>query len=306
MKILPVIAAAALLLAACTTTPSAGSPAPEASSPVPAGVPTPTRTIEHQGVTPEDPYPGDFRVRYGQEELVIGPVTYCHKDGEEAVCVDGWDHDPPTVGSPEEIFVFVPVEGYTELTVSQMVDDVECVGAVDARAEPLGQGWWRVTPQGPASNYRVSVFASGAGGGDMIADILWQTPGGDLPEVEAMIAVVVDHDGPDSYGVELYLNNLEASPAEAQATITVTAAGGESLTFEATDLHTGCSPIGAAWWLGPAEKGTEAAALGEFPFTIEVDLRLDGTHHTATAVYPDDADPGDDPFLRLHFTPPLG
>lgn len=139
----------------------------------------------------------------------------------------------------------------------------------------------------------------------MISDVLWNTPGGDLADPTAIIAVVVDNDGPDSYGVELYLNNLAAPPESATAHITVTAAGGQSLSFEATNLRTSCAPIGAAWWEGPAEKGVEAAALGEFPFTVQVDVEIDGTPHSATAVFPDDAEADDAPFLPLEFTPPL-
>ena len=61
----------------------------------------------------------------------------------------------------------------TELTVSQLIDE-ERLQCRSARPR-LGGGWWVVEPSGPRATYRVSLFASGEGAGDMVADLLWTT-----------------------------------------------------------------------------------------------------------------------------------
>ena len=294
---------AVLLLAACGSAPAGPS-----VDPAPAPVPSPTTSIAHHDERGPEPWPGAFRIRYGDHELILGPSTYCATEGTEGVCVDGYDMSPPSIGAPEEIFVFVPAAEFTGLTVSQHVDQQECIGSIDAFTKSLGGGWWSVHPRGPGADYRVSLSAStDSGGGSMIADFLWNTPDGQaVPDPSAQISVIVDHGGrPDSYGVELYLTDLDRSPQEARASITVTAANGQSVTIEPAQVLTGCGPIGAATWFGTPEQGKEAAALGDFPFTVRVVLVLDGVTHTATSVFPDDALDPDDYLLPLSFTPPL-
>lgn len=113
----------------------------------------------------------------------------------------------------------------------------------------------------------------------------------------------------DSYGIEFYINNLAESPDQVDATITVTAAGGESLAFEPTPASLapeGCQAVeGQLFWGGPADKGLEAATLGEPPFTYTVELILDGVRHQATAIWPDDETPGNEPSVSLTFDPAL-
>ena len=270
-------------------------------------VPTPMVTIRHRGSGGQWPWPGTFLLRYGHTQLELGPHTYCYQAVGKGACVDGFDGDPPSIGSPEELFVFVPVPDVDELVVSQSVGDAGCASSVAAAATSLGNGWWLVRPRGAAKEYRVSLLASGSGAGDMVADVIWQTPSDqELPDPLAEIALIANHDGrPDSYGVELRVDGLPASPKRASATITVTAANGRSLTFDATERSIGCGPLGAVSWQGPADKGKQAAGLGDFPFTITVDLVLDGVSHHATATYPDDRASETDTALPLQFEPSL-
>ena len=115
----------------------------------------------------------------------------------------------------------------------------------------------------------------------------------------------LDHDGrPDSYGIELELANLAATPIDATASITVQAADGDELTFDAQRAP-GCLAEGTVYCDGPDEDGLRAAALGDFPFTYEVEVVLDGTRHTATAAFPDDVIEGNEPSVALDFEPPL-
>ncbi len=126
--------------------------------------------------------PPPFVVLFGSTRLELAPFTYCYHGTNVGVCADGFDVDPPSIGSPAQIVVFVPVSGMDQLSVTQTIGRGDC-GGVEASVRPLGGGWWSVQPSGPAANYRVSLFASG-GGDDMVADILWRTPdgvGGDTP-----------------------------------------------------------------------------------------------------------------------------
>ncbi len=286
------------MLSACATGQTPGA--------APAAIPEPTETIVdpngYGGTAPGGP--GAYLVRYGTTELQVDPVTYCWGNG----CVDGVDPDPTSVGSPDEIFVFVPVDEFDRLYVSQRSDDDWCDARyVDSAVTDLGGGWWRVEPRGPADDYIVDLFASGDGAGDMAASIRWATPTDQaLPEPTASLALIADHDGvPDSYGLELAVGNLAASPTDARATITVTAANGESMTLEATSSPDACPGVGALYFDGPDDEALAASKLGDFPFTYDVELVLDGTSYTATATFPDDLVEEHGVDVALEFEPAL-
>lgn len=157
-----------VLLAGCAES-ATGAP--------PASAPSPTATTTHGNKWPEGDdmeQPPPFEVRYDDDALVLYPYTFCYKNG----CADGFDENPPSVGSAAQIYVHVPVADFSELTVSQITGDHEDPGrTVEAEVEPVGDSWWRVTPGGPADTYVVTLFASGDGAGDMVADVRWETPG---------------------------------------------------------------------------------------------------------------------------------
>jgi hypothetical protein len=77
----------------------------EAPSSTPTGpAPTVTSTSGGEpGGIPGNP-PPPFRVRYDGQELVLHPHTYCL-----GACVDGIATNPPEVGSPAQLQVYVPV-----------------------------------------------------------------------------------------------------------------------------------------------------------------------------------------------------
>ena len=165
-----------LLLVGCGLGP-AGSPTGLASPSVPSAVATPGATTTHgypdsgSGLRPPP-----FIVLFGGTRLELAPFTYCYHSASRGVCADGFDNDPPSIGSPAQIVVFVPVSGMDQLSVTQTIGSGDC-GSLQAGVRPLGGGWWSVRPSGPSANYRVSLFASG-GGDDMVADVLWSTPDG--------------------------------------------------------------------------------------------------------------------------------
>jgi hypothetical protein len=294
------VALCALATACGADTGTGAPPPPPASAQLPAPTATVTSGPRHTGTGIEQPPP--FTVRYDAHELVLRPHTYCYANG----CVDGYAEHPPTVGSPASVAVYVPVEGFG-LQAFFTDESRRCGGRVqEADVQDLGEGWYRLTPQGPAGHYRVGLFAQG--GGDMAADFLWDTPtDGPLAVPRATMAVIADHDGrPDSYGFELSLSNLARTPRSVRAVVTVTAGNGRSTTFEATRPRPGrCATEGSVFFDGPDDAALEASRLGDFPFTHRVVLTIDGTRHVATATFPDDQIEGEEPGMRLSFQPPL-
>ena len=303
------VVAASLLTCACGGQPSLT--VHEEPTATPTGpAPTATSTSGAQPEVPGSP-PPPFRVRYDEQELVLHPHTYCL-----GACVDGVPLSPPEVGSPVELQVYVPVEEFTlsvharELTREPRPDrpffNATCGGRSFALpVEDLGDGWWVVRPAGPAAHYDVELFAQG--GGDMIANLRWRTPADQaMPEPSARLALIAEHDGrPDSYGLELAIDELAETPARAVAEIEVTAGNGRSLTFEATQAKDSCRSEGDLYFDGPDEPAKAAAGIGGFPFTTTVTLTLDGRVHRASAVYPDDEIEGHEPSVALEFTPEL-
>lgn len=269
--------------------------------PAPAGGTTPATTVSAgQPATGLDS-PPPFRIRYDDKELVLHPFTFCFDNG----CADGMPLDVPSVGSPDELRVFVPVEGWA-LDVAMTSGTGRCGRVQSARTTTTGDGWFVVRPVGAAGDKRVELFASGDGG-DMVAEITWRTTqDGPLPRPTSVMSVIADHDGrPDSYGVELSLSNLPVTPEKVTAQITVTAGNGRSLTFDAQRSDQDCLPEGTVAFDGPDEDGRAASELGDFPFRYDVEVTLDGTTHRATATYPADQIEGNEPNVRLRFDPPL-
>ena len=296
-----------LLLAACGQEgPTAVDP-PSATPSGPAPTATTTAGVRHS----ESVGPPPFRVRYDRQELVLHPHTSCY-DG----CVDGVDSDPPDIGSPAEIQVYVPVEEFElsvharELTSPPRPDepsfDATCGGrSFEMPVEDLGDGWYSVRASGPAAHYDVELFAQG--GGDMIGSLRWRTPAtGPMPDPSARLALIADNDGePDSYGLELAVEDLVETPTDVSAEIEVTAANGRSVTFAAEPSADRCRSVGDLYFDRPDDLAKQAAGLGDFPFTTTVTLTLDGRTYVATAVYPDDEIEGNEPSVALEFVPEL-
>lgn len=268
-----------------------------------AGAASPTATATHGTATKGGPPP--FRIQYDDRELALAAHTYCYRNG----CVDGVIQEPFDVGSPGELRVFVPVPDFDlEVFVHEASGPsvAPCAGrGFAAPAEDLGDGWYLIRPAGPAGTYDVELFASG--GGDMVGALRWTTPtDGPRPTPSARLALIADNDGqPDSYGLELSIEDLESAPADAAATIEVTAANGRSLTFAATRATETCQGADTVYFDGPDATAKEAARLGGFPFTTTVTLTLDGVVHTATATHPDDEIEGNEPSVSLEFEPAL-
>ena len=245
--------------------------------------------------------PPTVLVRFGGQSASLDPWTYCYDNG----CADGMPpEDPLDVGAADEITVEFPLPDWT-FSATFAPAGAPCPRRHTVPLEANDDGTFTLRPAGRAGTYDVTMF--GQGDGDLFVSLRWTTPAdGPFPEPEARLALLADHDGRvDSYGVELELANLAATPAEATATITVRSEDGDSLTFEATRAPD-CIAEGTVSWDGPLEQGLAAAALGEGPFIYEVVVVLDGARHVATATWPDDTIVGNEPSVALVFDPALG
>ncbi len=137
-------------------------------------VPVPTASVTHGRPAGSTVQPPPFLVRFDGIQLELWPDTFCYQSANSGVCADGFDPDPASVGSPEEIFVLVQATGMSRLTVTQTEGEGECSRSLTPEAKSLGNGWWVVHPLGPDATYRVALFASGEGASDTAADLLWK------------------------------------------------------------------------------------------------------------------------------------
>lgn len=279
-------------VAAETTAATAATGPTTSTEPAPAVRPT--------GPGPALEPPPDVTVRSAEVVVELQPWTYCYGNG----CADGTPPaDPPDVGSTDEVTVEYPLPGWS-FTATFEPTGAPCPRQQSVPLTANGDGTFTLTPAGRAGTYDVTL--AGQGDGDLYVSFRWTTArDGPLARPEARLALIADHDGrPDSYGVELMLSNLAATPVEASATIAVRSRDGNALRFPATRAP-GCMAEGTVYWDGPDDKGLEAAALGEAPFTYDVEVVLDGARHTATATWPDDEIAGNEPSVALEFSPPL-
>jgi len=263
--------------------------------------PPATSTATEPAVPTESDAPPPVTVRFFDQSVALRAWTYCYG----SVCADGSPPAAPAdVGSPDQVLVEFPLPDWS-FTASFQPAGKPCGRIQEASLEPAGDGRFVLLPVGRADTYDVTLF--GRGDGDLFTTFRWTTPAdGALPTPEARLAVLAGHDGEvDSYGVELELTNLARTPKQASARITVQAADGAELTFEATRSREGCWPEGTVYWDGPDAKGLEAARLGEGPFTYRVEVVLDGSRHVAEAVWPTDEIAGNEPSVALEFSPRL-
>lgn len=293
-----------LLAAACgpggSVDTTAETTAPPAAPRGPSTTTEPASGGPAAGPGPALEPPPDVTVRSAEVVVALAPWTYCYGNG----CADGTPPaDPVDVGSTDEVTVEFPLPGWS-FTATFRPAAVTCPREQSVPLTDNGDGTFTLTPAGRAGTYDVTL--AGQGDGDLFVSFRWTTPGdGPLARPEARLAVIADHDGrPDSYGVELMLSNLAATPVEARATIEVRSHDGHAVRFPATRAP-GCMAEGTVYWDGPDDKGVEAAALGTEPFTYEVEVVLDGARHTATATWPGDEIAGNEPSVALEFSPPL-
>jgi len=262
--------------------------------------PAPGGDGREPGKAPRFEGPPPVTIRAGGRHFELQAWSYCFGNA----CVDGIPPaDLPDVGAAPQVQVAFPLEGWTFEATFVPVGEA-CPRRHTVPVPRTGDTSYVVQPAGHADTYDVTLF--GRGGGDLAVTFRWTTPrDGPMPVPNARLAVLALHDGAvDSYGIELMLADLAATPEDATAEVTVTAANGQSLTFEAVRAG-GCFAEGTAFWDGPDEAGLEAVGLGPAPFTYDVIVALDGRRYSATATWPADEIDGNEPSVALDFAPPL-
>lgn len=231
--------------------------------------------------------------------------TFCYRTG----CADGLAPDtPPDVGDTEQVEVSFPLDDWS-FEADFVEAGVDCARHQSVPLRRREDGSFLVLPAGRAGTYDVTLAGRSArhDPGDLFVTFRWTTRSdGPLPTPDARTAVLADHNGVlDSYGVELFLTNLAATPVDATATITVRSTDGVERTLTPA-RSTGCQGEGSVAWNGSLDQGKEvAAALGRGPYTYEVEVNLDGVVHRATATWPDDELADGGPSVPLTFDPPL-
>jgi hypothetical protein len=242
-------------------------------------------------------------VHFFDRSVELQPYSYCYEEG----CVDGGPRAPvPDVGTAPLVTVEYPLEGWSFTAFFTPSGD-ECGRVQSIPLAPNGDGTFSLPPIGFAGDYDVALFGEAPRGGDLSVAFRWTTPtDGPLPEPRAYLALLSNDDPVTSYGVELHVSNLESTPSSARARITVRASNGREITFWAEPAdHPFCLPEGTVSWNGPDAKGLAAAALGDAPFTYDVELFLDGNRYVATATWPADEVKGEEPGVLLDFVPAL-
>lgn len=252
----------------------------------------------------ESPTPVVLRLPGGRTHD-LEPWTWCLGNG----CADG---APPTrpfsVGSPDHVdFTFaIPDFDFTASFRRPTKDALETWGRqVEARVEKIGEHTFRVWPAGPAGTWHVDL--SGWGDGDVFTTFAWTTTTtGTLPtEATGTVAVLADHDGElDSYGVELFLDDLDPAAPEASARVEVTSDNGRSVTLDLGDPGRSHQP-GTLSWIGGERLGQRAVALGGRSFSYVVTVELDGRTYTGRGRWPEQTNDEITPHVPLAWSPPL-
>lgn len=304
-----VLGALVLVLAACGESPAGDG---DVASPGPGAV---TEQKEYQEPAPEHENPPDVVIRAGDDVVAeLSPFsaswTTSQGNGRARLHADGVPPHPlPDVGAHPELVVEFPEDGWDFTAGFSRVDD-PCARNPIIELERLSPTTFALPSAGEAGTYEVSL--SGKRDSSRVSTkFRWTTTTeGKLPPPEAWLAIISgDHDTIESYGTTLSITGLAESSGQASATINVTAAGGESITFEAEPIHHGpegcASREGELMWSAPADRGLEAAQVGDAPFTYTVDLVLDGRAYQGTGTWPDDVIENKGPAVAMTFEPPL-
>ena len=235
----------------------------------------------------------DVEVQVGDQVLWLRPSTACWSNG----CFDGPRPDPlESAGTSDHVSIRFPKPAWEFSAV--LTQDLGACQPRQLSADLTSNrdGTWELAQQGPAGTWAVDVFGYGDWDGDVAASFAWQTTGdGALPPARNALIALADYDGEvESYGIEFTVLGLPTTPVDATATLTVRDhSGGEFVTeIPRRGDATTCGPSAGSLWFAFADDSTQkqadelVAALGEGPFTYQIDLVLDDVTHVGTGTWP--------------------
>jgi hypothetical protein len=239
------------------------------------------------------------------QRVDLQPWTACYGNG----CYDGFARKPyADVGQRDTVPFSFPDRGWTFTASFRSGEHDECPRTITVPVRKTSDRTFEVTPAGPAGSWIVDLAGAREGGGDVHTTFSWTTTtDGPLPgPATGSAGVLADHDGElDSYGVEIYVQDLAEAPQDATATVTVTSARGESVTLSPRLARGGCRGSGQLWFRASDDQGRRATQLGAGPFTYDVALTLDGTTYHGLGTWPDDETADIAPHIPLTWTPAL-
>ena len=288
------------------------SPAPEDYSAVPPEVVI--RELVRPGETREPP---TIRVTGDGTTLELTITTTCWIDfiGSDGTysdyCADGFRapvDDLQRVSGTGPLFVEFPVAEWEFSATTTLFGKNEECGR--SQTEPLARiapTVHELVPQGFAGSYIVDVYGSGQGG-DVVSSFVWEmTVDGVLPVPKANMGLLWFDDGQvTTYAADMSISGLAITPDSASATVIVTAANGASTEVRyVEDRPEGCRSPGLVKLDVNRSDALRAAALGEAPFTYDVELTMDGTVYRATATWPRDEFVDHSGYVPLNFDPAL-
>lgn len=286
--------------------PSATPESPDATpEPDASETPDPSDTPD-----PDDDFPRRVprvTIRTADVSFDLRPWTWCYIPG----CLDGFPPDPPpSVGEASSVEVGFPL-GDWEFVAEFKEVGPRCPRTQLVNLEKTGDHTWGIEPHGFAGTYDVDVFGGGptgdGGNGDAVVTFRWTTPhDGPLPVPQADFGLFVlnNDDVIESYGVSMTISDVASTAKSADASVTVTAANGESLSFDLAQPFKGCGN-GDLYWNGPDRVAQEAPELGPAPFTYDIVLILDDERYTGHAEWPTEQTEQYDSSAAIEFSPPL-
>ncbi len=233
----------------------------------------------------------------------LDPWTTCYGNG----CWDGAPRAPYVdVGDRDTVPFSFPEPEWEFTATFRNGEHTDCPRSITVPVRRTSDRTFEVTPAGPAGRWLVDL--SGAGpGGDVITTFAWTTSrDGALPgPATGSAAVLADHDGDlDSYGVEVFVQDLADQPRQASATVTVTSEQGRSVTLTPR-WQRDCYDQGSLSFIAPDDEGRRATQLGMGPFTYDVALTLNGTTYHGLGTWPTGETEDTAPHVPLTWTPAL-
>ena len=290
--ILVVVGAAATLGAVAANQPSEGrGDGALATEPPSTSAPAEALQVPERG-SGGDPPP--IVVAGAGPQATAWQGSYCWGNRCVDMAAPGW-HDLPDVDTVPTVLA-----GFTDPGATWAVSLVGRTGCAryPVLLTPVGVGTYELTPSGPAGQYRADVFIRSAAGGDTTGAFRWTTSGATAPTSWAHLHQNGRFES--GGGVVQVVLDRAAVDGQVRGDITVTGVDGSSHRFPLEVADAGCSGDGYALLAPQGLVDPAVDGLGAGPFTYDVDVVVEGTHHRASAASGNDAE--DTP---LTFSPPL-